>query len=210
MRREIAAGLRAVFRSPLLRTSAYAVLVDGLTGGVFGALVVLYMSRGLGFNPGILGMIWAVGGVSSLAAASLTPRVTRRLGLGRTMVFGLALFAVSEFFIPLASGATLLSALFLILQQMGDGFYVAYEINSLSLHQVITPERMLGRVNATFRILALGSALLGALLGGLLGGPLGLRPLLFAASGIKLVLALLLMATPLFTLRDHGEAARAR
>ncbi|HMN60295.1 MAG TPA: MFS transporter, partial [Anaerolinea sp.] len=89
LRQEILEGLRAVWRQPLLRASAAVVLVQGLASGIYGSLVVLYMSRGLGFSPGILSMFWAVGGVSSFIGASLAARFTRRLGVGRAMVVGL-------------------------------------------------------------------------------------------------------------------------
>ena len=58
MRREVAEGLRVVWRHEMLRALAVAELLHNLAGGVWAALVVLYMSRGLGFSPGVLGMIW--------------------------------------------------------------------------------------------------------------------------------------------------------
>jgi Na+/melibiose symporter-like transporter len=82
MRREIAEGLKAVWLMPLLRASAFAMLIFGLAGGIFRALMVFYMSRSLGFNPGILGTIWAIGGVSSFIGMAIAPRITRRMGSG--------------------------------------------------------------------------------------------------------------------------------
>ncbi len=198
--REIVDGLQAVWRQPLLRAGGLAILLHALAGGIFGALVVLYMSRGLGFNPGILGMIWAVGGVSSFAGAALTPRLTRRIGVGRAMVLGMAVFGLSQLFIPLASGATLISALLLIAQQLGDGFYIVYEINQVSVQQSAAPPGLLGRVNATFQFLNLGATLLGTLLGGLLGEMVGVR-LVLALGGCGTLLAALALA--LSPLREH-------
>ncbi len=197
MLREIREGLGAVFRHPLLRSSAAVLVVSDLSTGIFGALVVLYMGRELGFDPGILGMIWAVGGVSSFLGASLAPRITHRLNAGPAMVLGLALFGVSALFIPLATGATALSAAFLVVQQMGDGFYVLYEINMVSFRQQIVVDRMLGRVNATLRVVALGATLTGTLLGGLLGERLGVRTALFIASGGILLASGILALSPL-------------
>jgi MFS family permease len=182
MRHEIADGLNTVLHHRLLRPLAAAVLLENLTGSMYGALVVLYMSRGLGFTPGVLGMIWAVGGISSLVAAALAPRITRRVGVGRVMAGGLVVFGISMGLIPLASGATLLSAGLLILQQLGDGFYVMYQINDVSLRQRITDERILGRVNATMRFTGLAASLVGTLLGGTLGTLVGIRPVLFAGA----------------------------
>ena len=201
MRREIADGLKTVIHQPLLRASAVAVLLRGLAGGIYGALVVLYMSRGLGFNPGILGMIWAVGGVSSFLGAAFAPRISRRLGSGPAMVIGMGVFGLSSFFIPLASGATLLSAAFLIAAQLGDGFYILYEINLVSLRQSITAEHMLGRVNATMQFINLGAILAGSLLGGLLGQALGVRPVLFIGASGTLLAAVALALSPIRSLK---------
>jgi Na+/melibiose symporter-like transporter len=202
MYREIGDGLQAVWQQALLRAIAVAVLVEGLADGIFRALVVLYMSRGLGFNPGILTMIWAVGGVSSFAGAALAPRLTRRFGPGRLMITGLAVFGITTLFIPLASGATLLSAVFLIIAQISDGFFTVYEITRVSLVQGLVTERLLGRVNATLRFLGLGAALLGSLLGGLLGGTLGVRPTLVMGACGTLLAALALAVSPLRSLKQ--------
>jgi MFS family permease len=201
MFREIREGLRVVYQHPLLRSSAVIFTIISLSGGIFGTLVVLYMGRELGFDPGILGMIWAVGGVSSFFGASLTPYITRRLNPGPAMVAGLALYGVSIFFIPLASGATVLSAIFLIIQQLGDGFYVLYEINMVSFRQEIISERMLGRVNATLRFVTLGATLVGTLLGGLLGESLGIRTTLFIAAGGSLIGSAILAISPIGKLK---------
>ncbi len=106
LRLEILEGLRVVWGQPLLRASASAVTILGLSGGMYGALVVLYMSRGLGFSPGILSMFWAIGGISSFIGATLAGRFTRRLGVGLAMAVGLGLSGLSSLLIPLASGAT--------------------------------------------------------------------------------------------------------
>lgn len=202
MRREIAAGLRGVLHQPLLRASASAVLIEGLFGGIYGALVVLYMSRELGFTPGVLGMIWAVGGISSFFGAAFVPRISKRLGSGLAMVLGLGMFGLTQLFIPLASGATVFSAVCLILAQLGDGFFIVYEINQLSLRQKIAPESMLGRVNATLKFLGLGAALAGLLSGGLLGEAIGIR-LSLVLGGCGILLAALILA--LSPLRKHRD-----
>jgi len=208
MRREIADGLKTVIHQPLLRASAVAVLLRGLAGGIYGALVVLYMSRGLGFNPGVLGMIWAVGGVSSFLGAAFAPRISRRLGSGPAMVLGMGVFGLSSLFVPLASGATLLSAAFLIAAQLGDGFYILYEINLVSLRQSIASEHILGRVNATTQFINLGATLVGSLLGGLLGEAVGVRPILVVGAGFTLLAAVALALSPIRSLK-WGQPGQA-
>ena len=199
---EIREGLKIVQQHPLLRASAAAVLVHGLSGGTFGALVVLYMSRGLGFSPGVLGMIWALGGLSSFLGAALAPRFNLRLGFGPAMCAGLGIYGLSQSLIPLASGATWISAALLVGQQLGDGFYTLYAINQVSLRQAIAPEHVLGRVNASFQFFDLGATLVGSLLGGILGELLGLRLVLAFGAGGTLLSALVLGLSPVRRLKE--------
>jgi MFS family permease len=202
LRREIGDGIKSVWRHPLLRASGLVVLVLGLANGVYGAVVVLFMSRGLGFDPGVLGMTWAVGGISSLLGATLSPRVTRRVGAGRVMLVGLLASALTSTLIPLSSGPTFLSLVLMIAAQLGDGFFVAFEINNLSFRQGVVEPHMLGRVNATMHFISLGASLLGALAGGGLGEWIGIRPTLFVGAFGTLLAALALGFSPLRGLKE--------
>jgi hypothetical protein len=66
-------------------------------------------------------------------------------------------------------------------------------------------ERILGRVNATMQIIALGASLVGALLGGLMGQFINVRFSLFLAGGGTLLAALLLALSPLRKLKTTPE-----
>ena len=55
-------------------------------------------------------------------------------------------------------------------------------VNQVSLRQAVTPERLRGRVAATFRLGMFGMMPLGTLLGGALGTFVGLRPALWVAA----------------------------
>jgi MFS family permease len=195
LRSEIVAGLREVWQQPILRACALVILIHVLSNSLYGALVVLYMSRGLGFQPGILGMTWAVGGVSSFLGAMFAPRVAGRLGLGRAMTIGLLCYGIAGLFVPLAVGANWVSVVLLVLAQLGDGFYIVYEINLVSLRQTITPGRLLGRVNGTMQFIVMGAGLVGSLLGGWMGEVVGVRlVLLIGAAGTLLGAAYLALS----------------
>jgi predicted MFS family arabinose efflux permease len=57
---------------------------------------------------------------------------------------------------------------------------------TVSLRQRIVPDRLLGRVNAGYRLLAWGTMPLGAALGGLLGDLFGLRAVFLTAAAASL------------------------
>lgn len=203
MRREIAEGLREVLGHQLLLTILGSSLILHLTGGVFAALYLLYTSRDLGFQPGVLGLIFAVGGVSSLLGALLAGRTTRRLGTGQTMLAGLLVAGVVRLFVPLAQDSSVAAASLLVTQQLiGDGALTLYLVNQVSLIQSIAPGRLLGRVNASMQFVEQGALVVGILAGGVLGEAIGPRATLLLASLVAILGVFWLAASPLRKVRD--------
>ena len=185
---EINEGVRTILHHPLLRAMAACTLTKEFFGGMFGTLVLLYLARDLGFAPAILGSIFAVGGVSSLVGASSAASLTKRFGTGPAMIGGLATFGAALFLVPLAGDRTVFAAILLILQQLGgDCGATVYQITTTTVRQSVTPDRLLGRVNAGTQILTLGATLAGSLVGGFMGDSIGVRTtLLIGASGLIL------------------------
>jgi MFS family permease len=201
MVREAKEGIETILGNQLLRATIVSECLNHFAFGMFGAAFGLYVIRVLDFQPGVLGMIYAVGGVSSLIGAVYAARAARRLGIGPSMIAGLAVIGASMLLVPLAPQAVALAAVFLIAQQLGDGGFVIYSINEVTLRQTIVPAHLLGRVNAGFEICAHGVLLLGILAGGTLGETLGLRGTLVIASTAMLLAALWLVASPVRGLR---------
>ena len=179
--REITAGAREIAHSRELRAiTAAAMLVSAAQQGI-GTVYMLFVYRELGFAAGPLGMLFALGAVSSLAAAFAAERVPERLAGLPAMTAGLAVAALGPLILALAPGATLLGVAAIAAQQIvGDGGYVMYEVHQRSLRQRITPPAVLGRVSGAIRFAASLAMLGGAALGGWLGGAIGLRATLVA------------------------------
>ncbi len=195
--REAAEGMRTVARHPLLRSLAIATPLAAFGTGMFFATYMIFVTRGLGFSPGVLGVIFGLGGISSLVGAIVAGPAARRFGPGPAMIAGMAMMGVSMLFIPIARGETALAAGLLIAQQIsGDGMFMVADINATSLRQSIAPERMLGRVNAFNRMLDLGFTLAGILIGGAIGETVGLRPALYIGAGSMLAAACWLLISP--------------
>jgi MFS family permease len=183
---EIREGSGFVIGSATLRPLAVAAVLSAFSLQVYGVAYLLFASQELGFQPGMLGSIFAIGAVSSLAGALVARRAMLRLGLGGALWGGLALVAVSMGLLPFAPGATV-ALLFLALHQLGDGFEVVFDVNAVSLRQAVTPGVFLGRVNGTFEFATLGAMLLGTAVGGAVGEAFGLRATLAAgAAGMAL------------------------
>jgi MFS family permease len=64
---------------------------------------------------------------------------------------------------------------------------VLWNVVTVSLRQRITPDRLLGRMNASYRLVGWGTMPLGALLGGVLAEALGLRAAFLVAAALYFV-----------------------
>jgi MFS family permease len=145
------------------------------------AVFVLYEVRVLGFSPGVIGAVFAVSNIGFLVGAAVCTRITRALGLGRTIVASIVVGSVGTLLIPLAphNGAIPWFVVAGVLMSFGQP---VYNINQVSFRQAITPHRLQGRMNATMRFLVWGTMPIGSLLGGLLGTAIGLHPTVWVAA----------------------------
>lgn len=190
----IVEGLRAVWRSSVLRVSAAIMMVwQLLWHGVY-ALLVLYATRELALSPAQLGLATACGAAGVLAATLLSGRVERRLGLGRGMLIGLALAGAGWGLMALAPRGHGFAAFALAYVVMDFGLTLGF-VCYISLRQAVVADALLGRVTATVRWLSL----LLAPFGSALFGWLAHRSSVEAAFGSAALLCLLLTAAGAFT-----------
>jgi MFS family permease len=174
MRQEIVVGLRYVTGHRWLRSIAATTGTSNFFGFVSGSILVLYLVDERDLGPAAIGFAFSVGSVGVLAAAFVTAWITKRLGVGRTLVlmaFGFSLSGLPVAFAPdsLIWYAVALSGF------MGGFCGVGWNINQVSLRQAITPPRMQGKMNATMRFIVWGTMPIGAILGGALASVVGLQ-----------------------------------
>jgi MFS family permease len=205
--REIALGLALVTRDPILRATTLASMASHTMWGVFGALWYLFAIEELGLDAAAIGIVAAVGGVSSLFGALLTPRLTRRFGVGRVILVGVVAAMLGSYFIPFAPvGAPLIAMAFLIGQQLvTDPAMTAVDITDTSIRQSLVHDRQLGRVNATVRFAVLLAQLGATLIAGFLALQIGLRAMLFIGPTIGFLGALAIWFSPVRRIRTIEE-----
>lgn len=208
IRREVVEGYRAVMHQPWLRALATTTALASFGFGIFGATYILYVTRGLGFETGVLGVIFGLGGLSSLVGAVAAQRAASRFGVGPSMVLGIGMMGLSMMLIVFADGGYVVAAAVILVAQqvLGDGAYTAYDVNAVSLRQSITDDAMQGRVNAFFRITEVFLLLLGTAAGGIIGEWLGLRVALAIGAGSVIAAALSLLLSPLAHVRSAPVA----
>ncbi len=201
---EIREGLNVVFGNPLLRSIAGCTSTSNLFSNVMGAVFTLYLVNELKLSPGILGLLYAVGGAGSLLGALMANRIARYLGIGRTIIFTAFLFSALNLLVPLVHDATFMAVGILMLAQFVIGFSSpAYNITQVSLRQAITPYRLQGRMNASMRFLVWGTMPIGSLIGGFLGELVGLRSTLLVGAIGSVFAFLWVLFSPVRGLREQ-------
>ena len=200
LRDDIAEGTRFVWRHPVLRPLAIMLGVQNMAfSAAFAVFVLFAVAPGpMGLSKAGYGVLTATLGVGSLLGSWLAVPVERRLGRVNTLVLSIVLNAVTLAVpvvttLPVPIGASMVAS--------GAGI-VLWNVITVSLRQRITPDRLLGRRNASYRLVGWGTMPLGAALGGILAEALGLR-------GAFLVAALLTLAV-LAGFRFVTEEAIAR
>ena len=186
VRADVVEGLRYLWRHRLLRTlAAMTGLFNFATNATF-AVFVLYAvgpHSAMGLTEVTFGLLFATIAAGNLIGALLADPIIRRLGRSRSLFLGI-LGGVGT--VGIAAVTTLplvIATAFLI-----GGFTNAlWNVVAVSLRQRITPDRILGRINSSYRLVAWGTRPLGAAAGGLLGELLGLRAVFAIAAALILV-----------------------
>lgn len=185
---DIREGLSYLFHHRLLRTLAIMVGIGNLASTAAFAVFVLYAVQptGMGLDELGYGLLLTTLAFGSLAGSLVVERIERRLGRSRLLLVSTVLLTITIAVPAVTTNAWIVGASFAI-----SGFgIVLWNVVTVSLRQRIVPDALLGRLNASYRLLAWGSQPVGALLGGLIGEALGL-PAVFLIAGVgSLVVAL--------------------
>jgi MFS family permease len=200
---EIGEGLRFVFADGRLRACALQSGVYNLFWMSLQTLFLLYAARRLHLSAGAIGLILSTGAMGSLLGSLAASRVKTILGLGPAIVAEVALCCLAPVLIPLAAGPRpMVTGLFVAAIALAGLGATMANVHIISLRQTITPDVMLGRMNASYLFVSWGCLPLGGLLGGALGGTVGLRDGLFlTAAGFTIAIALIVFS-PIPRLRD--------
>jgi MFS family permease len=202
LRADIAEGLRFLWRHRLLRALAVMVGVSNFTGNAAMAVLVLYAvgpGSAMGLSAQAFGVLLTAFAAGSLVASFVAERIQRTLGRARSLSLTIVSRALPFATLAVTANPYLVGAMFFL----SGASNIVWNIITVSLRQHITPDRLLGRVNSGYRLLAWGSMPLGAATGGLLAQVLGLR----AVFAIMAVLTLALLAGMTIVTNDRMNAA---
>jgi MFS family permease len=203
LRDDIAEGVRFVWRHPVLGPLAVMLGVQNMAFAAFYSVFVLFaVAPGpMGLSEAGFGIVTAALGVGSLLGTWLAVPAERRLGRFRTLVLTVVLNGASLVVPIVTAGAVLVGASMVV----SGVAIVLWNVVTVSLRQRITPDRLLGRMNASYRLVGWGTMPLGALLGGVLAEALGLRP----AFGVAAAATFLTLAGFRYVTAESIAAAEA-
>ncbi|SCE80761.1 Predicted arabinose efflux permease, MFS family [Micromonospora viridifaciens] len=207
-------GLAFTLRHPVLRASLGCTATVNYFSFVFSALLVLFASRTLGLPAGLLGLALGAGAVGGLLGAVIAPRLSARIGVGRSIMLGGVVFPASILLIAVAGGPLWARAVLVGGAEFLGGIGVMlFDVNLNALKTAVIPDGLRSRVSGAYSAVNYGIRPLGALTGGVLGSWLGLRPTLWIAAIGGTLCVLWLLPSPIPALRsldDLDEPGRSR
>jgi MFS family permease len=190
---ELREGLGYVMRHPYQR----AIVATTAISNFFGV-------RELGLSAAAIGVIISLGSVGTLLAAVTARRIGDRLGVGRTIVVAALLFGPATLLIAFAPPEHAAAFIVAGIALVGYGGTL-YNVTMISLIQAITPDRILGRANASRRFVVWGVIPLGGVVAGVLAETIGLQETIVLGSFGGLLAVVPILVSPIRSLGHMSE-----
>jgi MFS family permease len=188
LRADIAEGFHFLLHHRLLRGLALSVATTNLALHMgLGVMVVLVVDE-IGASEAVFGAVLAIGAVGGVVGSMVAGRLAERLTPRRTLMLVHVPFILASAMATVATSAWMVALAF----GLSSFALVVFQIPSRAMRQRVTPERLLGRVVAAFRIFGLGGPVVGAPVGGVIAESFGVR-WAFASSTAVMALAWMVM-----------------
>jgi predicted MFS family arabinose efflux permease len=199
--RDMTEGVVFVAGHRVLRAIAMSGALANLGIVLIVTMLPVVLVDELGVSPAVLGLFLASGGVGTLLGSLVARRLAAVVGAGRLSVQGALLAAPCGFGMPfVAEGPRMWLA--------GAGWVVvtavvgANNVILVSFRQSVTPDRLLGRMTASFRFLLMGALAVGAAAAGTLGEAVSPRAALAAGAAAIALVWVPILASPLRKTRE--------
>ncbi|MFJ2912461.1 MFS transporter [Streptomyces sp. NPDC087228] len=176
--RDVKEGLRFVLRHPTLRALILEDAIFNLFLVMYQTMLLVFLEREMNLESFGIGLILSGMGCGALLGALSATRVSKRVGQGPVIWLAPLVTCPLTALMPLAHPGWSLYAAAFGLACLSLGGVVRFVAQS-SFQQTLTPDRLLGRMNATARFVSWGGIPLGGLLGGVAGSLFGARAVLW-------------------------------
>lgn len=169
LRSQIAEGLHAVYDNPILASLLTQSATFNLAVNAMLTVFYIYTIRTIGLSATQLGLVLGVGAFGGLAGSFVANKFTAFLGLGRALRIATICASGAPLLFLIPQDNSVASMAILIAAYAVYSFtLIIYNVNTITLRQIVTPQRLLARMNASYRMVLFGTIPIGALLGGAL------------------------------------------
>ena len=186
LHREIAAGVRWLWRHRGLRALTGCIAAMNLTFMAAFATWVLYSTQRLGLTHVQFGVLLTAGAVGGLVGAWLYPRLEHRFGRTVLVRAGLLVEAATHLVLAVTTSPLVVVATMALF----GAHAVVWGTVATTVRQRSVPDELLGRVSSVFFFASTGAAAIGAAAGGLLARAYGLTAGFWVAAVGVTVLAM--------------------
>ena len=208
---DIREGLATITRDPRLRLiTACGATYNFFANGMLTALYVLFLVRQIGLSPAQIGLALAAAGPGALLGALMVGRIPTWIGVGPTIAhsqlisgFSWVLVAAAAIVKPDAAFAVVALA-----QLVLGASRTVFNVTQVSLRQAVTPNRLLGRMNASIRFLMWCVTPLGAISGGFVAGAIGLPATMALGAAGTFAAAIWVYLPPVWRVRTQPVPLR--
>lgn len=174
IREQIVGGMRFIRGTPALRSILACTTTSNFFVMASGAIEVTFLVREIHLSPGLVGLVFTISALGGIATGLMAERLANWIGDARIIWVAMAAPGPLYLLMPLSQPGWGVLTFGLGLAAFSVNV-VLYNTAATSFQQRITPEHLLGRVNATVMWVSLSVVPIGALVGGYLGTLLGLR-----------------------------------
>lgn len=168
------------------------------------ALLVLYTSQQLHSGKVVYTALFVGAAGGTVLSRWFVGPLTRRFGLVPTLAIAFWMWALSVAGMAVTGNGLVAIAMFVVLG-FGNGLWLTL---NTTLRQRLTPNRLLGRMNAAYRTVSWGVVPFGAAFGGVFARLFGLRAPFIAAAVVLTLIAI--FAGPLMRPVREADAAQLR
>lgn len=204
---EFKAGLQFIRDTSFLRWNAAIGATWNFLYQALLAVFFVYLARVLGLAAAVIAVIVFVGSLGAVLGVLTMGSINRWCGLGWGIVLSMCTTSAGGILLATAHGPSNLG-IFLV----GAGFMLInasqplFNVNVISIRQVITPDHLMGRTTAAIRFIVWGALPLGALAGGFLGEAIGTRSTIVVIGAGFLVPAVMTLVSPIRRIRLITDA----
>jgi MFS family permease len=225
LHRKVAEGLRWVYRHPYLTPLACSTHIWFIGSSILGTVLPAVILNDLGMGAAGLGLVMGCAGIGAVIGTTVSTRVGRRWGTGRTMVMARAAQPVAIALValaPVVAGGTHAGESYGSPLQWTRDMWAAFALIGagqllfgaamgvegpleMGFCQAVTPDRLIARMSATMRSVNRGMIVIGAPLGGLIATTAGAGAALWASVAFLLLASMVLLGSKFRSVRTEDQ-----